>query len=102
MLEIIKDADKKKYVMTAGILYSDCGLYAPHAYTILGVVEVTVDGKKIPLIKLRNPHGRERYNCAWNDIDPKWTDALRDEAKATKNTKDGTFFMEYRLFDQLF
>jgi len=88
--------------MTAGILHSDCGLYAPHAYTLLGVVNVTVGGAKVSLIKLRNPHGRERYNCAWNDLDPVWTEDLRKEAGAKKDTKDGTFFMEYRLFDQMF
>lgn len=102
VLKVIQEADKKKYVMTAGILKSECGLYAPHAYTLLGVANITHEGKKVQFIKLRNPHGQERYNCAWNDLDPRWTDALREDAGAKKDTKDGTFFMEYKLFDQLF
>lgn len=38
------------------------GMVHGHAYTILGVNEVTVGGKKHRLIKSRNPHGRETYN----------------------------------------
>jgi hypothetical protein len=57
VLKTIDEADKKKYVMTAAILVSECGLYAPHAYTLLGTQSLTVDGKKVQLIKLRNPHG---------------------------------------------
>lgn len=104
VLEVIEEGDKKKYVMTAGILSSECGLYAPHAYTLLGVVNVTLKDseKKVQLVKLRNPHGKERYHCAWNDLDPRWTEDLRKEAGAKKDTKDGTFFMEYKLFDHLF
>jgi len=102
VLKTIEDGDKNKYVMTAAIVKSECGLYAPHAYTLLGTQKLTVDGKKVQLIKLRNPHGQERYNCAWNDLDPKWTDALREEAGTKKDTKDGVFFMEYKLFDELF
>ena len=36
VLKTIEEGGKNKYVMTAAIVKSQCGLYAPHAYTLLG------------------------------------------------------------------
>ena len=50
------------------------GLSHSHAYTILGVKELS---NGVRLLKLRNPWGKENYKGDWADDSDKWTDDLR-------------------------
>ena len=59
--------------MTGGVFKNDQGLVAGHVYTILGVSEVTSEGKSQRLVKLRNPWTTENYTGPWAENDPKWT-----------------------------
>jgi len=63
--------------MVTGTTYkSQNGLVRGHAYTVVGVKELTVSGTKHRLIKIRNPWGSERYTGEWNDNDTRWTPQL--------------------------
>ena len=69
---------------------SDSGIVLGHAYSVIGVVELSTGDR---LIKLRNPHGSDSYHGDWSDESSKWTDALRAEAGAENNKRDGIIFL---------
>ena len=52
---------------------SASGLVQGHAFTLLGT-HVTSAGDK--LVKIRNPHGNEKYEGMWSDEDARWTPEL--------------------------
>ena len=57
---------------------SQVGIVSSHAYTIIGVFPIkTKDGRKIRLIKLRNPWGQMEWNGEWSDNSTSWTPELR-------------------------
>ena len=58
------------------------GLFAQHAYSLLGVLETS---SGLRLLKLRNPHGGTEWNGAFSDGAPEWTAALKAEVP-TVNT----------------
>jgi len=52
---------------------NDHGIAFSHAYTILGVEEITLSGGSTQqLLKMRNPWGSETYTGPWADRDIKW------------------------------
>ena len=64
-----------------------------HAFTVLGAKELTdAAGKKIRLVNIRNPWGKEWYSGAFSDKSPLWTDDLRKQA-GSKIADDGEFFI---------
>ena len=73
LISMIKDYDKKHYIMTAGCLRRFKGLASGHAYTLLGAYNL--NGEDV--FKMRNPWSREKYYGPWSDKDKRWTDALR-------------------------
>ena len=86
------------------------GVFANHAYGVLGTAEVSVAGRKSAarLIKLRNPHGRGgEFNGEWADGDAAWSsvDAAECARVGYVDADDGTFFMSladwFALFEQL-
>ena len=91
--------------MTAGTLgageneIKGSGIISGHAYTLMGAYDIAdKNGKKVRLVKMRNPWGEKEWNGAWGDNDPNWTPELRKELKVEK-VNDGVFFME--LLDYL-
>ena len=66
------------------------GLRANHCYSILSVHEVTAGNKKVRLLKLRNPWGKEEWTGAWSDHSMLWTDQLRNQVGSTVG-EAGTF-----------
>ena len=88
-------ADKRNDIITTGTwsTKNSVGLTAGHAYTVLGVKELTdTAGKKIKLVKIRNPWGTEGFKGDYSDSSKKWTAALKKQAGAVKKN-DGEFFM---------
>ena len=70
------DYDSLHFTMTTDCCARDFGhLYSGHAYTLLGTAAITKkDGSKVRLMKIRNPHGSERYTGPWCDTCEEWTD----------------------------
>ena len=80
----LKASDENDNVIQCGTMGNNhfmkggSGLAMGHAYTVLGVKELTdADGKAIRLVKMRNPWGSETYNSDYSDNSPLWTDDLR-------------------------
>ena len=70
---------------------STSGLVQGHAFTLLST-HATSKGDK--LVKIRNPHGKEKYVGTWSDKDPRWTPELLKELNHSLGLSDGVFFMD--------
>eukprot|EP01022_Parablepharisma_sp_SALTPOND_P026586 TRINITY_DN64445_c0_g1_i1.p1 TRINITY_DN64445_c0_g1~~TRINITY_DN64445_c0_g1_i1.p1 ORF type:complete len:1204 (-),score=5.94 TRINITY_DN64445_c0_g1_i1:53-3520(-) len=100
----IKAADEKDYIMTAsgsGPLlseeYTAVGLIKNHAYSLIGVKEVSYNGYPIRLVQLRNPWGEKEWNGEWSDSWPGWTPELKRRVELVEKN-DGTFYMQFETF----
>ncbi|XP_022530283.2 calpain-9 [Astyanax mexicanus] len=76
------------------------GLVKGHAYSITGLTEVDYRGKKVKLIRVRNPWGQVEWNGPWSDNSREWSGV--DKAEKTRvlenSTDDGEFWMEFEDF----
>lgn len=71
----------------------DEGLMTKHAYSITKVKLVG----EVPLLRLRNPHGRAEWTGPWSDKSKEWL-SISDEKKREIELKindDGEFWMSY-------
>ena len=76
------------------------GLAMSHAYTVLGVVEVTdANGKSTRLVKLRNPWGKETYKGPWCDSCHEWS-AETEEQAGMQKSDDGIFFIPIHIYQR--
>ncbi|XP_075462986.1 calpain-2 catalytic subunit-like isoform X2 [Ascaphus truei] len=82
------------------------GLVKGHAYSVIATWEVKLHGRKIELLRLRNPWGKVEWNGRWSDNSPQWSNidpALR--LKLQVKGEDGEFWMQMedflRFFDTL-
>ena len=91
--------------MTASCLRDFLGLTGGHAYTIIGVQELTDPSTgelKEQLIKLRNPQGLDTFSGQWNrekwpadfkqKLDPQFLYLTVDEFKKAFESYDITYF----------
>ncbi|XP_040260945.1 calpain-2 catalytic subunit-like [Bufo bufo] len=115
LFQMIQKAVEKKSLMGASINILDQsesevrtpeGLVKGHAYSIIGVSEVDYQGRRISLIRVRNPWGTVEWNGRWSDNSSTWS--LLDNATALKlqlRADDGEFWMQMddfmRYFDTL-
>jgi len=70
-------------------IVDEMGLQAPHAYGILDVREVVVEGQLVRLMKIRNPWGERAprtWRGDWGKDSPKWTDALKRDLCVTNSS----------------
>ncbi|CAH1779514.1 unnamed protein product [Owenia fusiformis] len=75
----------------------DNGLFKGHAYSLTKALEITHEGKKVKLIRMRNPWGEKEWNGAWSDSSKEWQ-SIPDKKKAEMGLKveeDGEFWMSY-------
>ncbi|XP_066494215.1 calpain-12 [Tiliqua scincoides] len=71
------------------------GLVKGHAYSITGIHKLELEGKKVRLLRLRNPWGFQEWNGRWSDNSPLWSNL--DPVLQTKlcaNREDGEFWMQ--------
>jgi hypothetical protein len=107
LFNIIRKADKEKYIICSDIIVGEntnvnflakLGLISNHAYTVIDVAEVTdLKGKKTRLMKIRNPWGSHEWSGDWSDSSSKWTPELKKLLNVTEED-DGTFWMSYEDF----
>ena len=84
--------------MVAACMRPARGLVPGHAYTLVGVVQLTQNGRPYKkLIKLRNPWGKETYKGQWRDDDPQWTPEFKAQVNLEPDN-DGTFYMPFDQF----
>ena len=70
------------------------GLVANHCYSLLSVHELSVKGKKVKLVKLKNPYGGGSvWNGAWGPTSNLWTDDLRNQVGEAESSE--VFCMPY-------
>ena len=75
------------------------GLSSGHAYSI--VYPHKWKEKKIYLLKLRNPWGKNKWKGNWSDNSSCWTEENKQYFRYTK-TNDGTLFIELKDFFNFF
>uniref|UniRef100_A0A8C4Y7P4 Calpain 12 n=1 Tax=Gopherus evgoodei TaxID=1825980 RepID=A0A8C4Y7P4_9SAUR len=111
LFKVIRTALTKRSLMGAHIKVSDMeghtpeGLVKGHAYSITGVHKVG-PGKKLKLLRLRNPWGKVEWNGRWSDRSPLWAGLDPKLQKSLQVRKeDGEFWMQMddflRYFDAL-
>ncbi|XP_075871755.1 calpain-9 [Nelusetta ayraudi] len=76
------------------------GLVKGHAYSVTGLEEVTVRGRKVQLIRIRNPWGQVEWNGDWSDNSREWSYVdPADKRRIMQNSQDdGEFWMEFEDF----
>ena len=103
-----KNAQEKGFLMIAGTNVDDdlpiesMGLVSGHAYTIIKVIEVKTNSGKEKLINLRNPWGHKEWIGDWCDSSIKWTSDIRNQCQNFYIKNDGTFWMSFDDFCELF
>ena len=103
-----KNAQEKGFLMTAGtscdeeLPINEMGLVPGHAYTIIKVMEVTINDKKQKLINLRNPWGHKEWLGDWSDSSEKWTKEIRKQCNNYEIKDDGSFWMSFEDFYNFF
>uniref|UniRef100_A0A674K6Y0 Calpain 9 n=1 Tax=Terrapene triunguis TaxID=2587831 RepID=A0A674K6Y0_9SAUR len=76
------------------------GLIKGHAYSVTGIDEVSFRGRKVQLIRPRNPWGQVEWNGRWSDNSPEWQSVSPSEQKRLCQTvlDDGEFWMNFEDF----
>merc|ERR1719193_590354 len=90
----VEGANKTKEELT------ELGLQAPHAYCVLDVKEVEVNGKAERLMQIRNPWGERSprtWMGDWGKDSPKWTLSLQKEL-GVMNASNVKMYDEMSIF----
>ncbi|POI33209.1 hypothetical protein CIB84_003039 [Bambusicola thoracicus] len=76
------------------------GLIKGHAYSVTGIDEVSYQGQKVQLIRIRNPWGQVEWNGPWSDNSLEWRLVSPSEKKRLAQTAldDGEFWMKFEDF----
>ena len=86
---VIKDEAKKRRARSIGLI-------PEHSYGLLSAAEI-VDkaGKKVQLVKLRNPWGTFEWRGDYSGNSDCWTEEQREELEVSEEN-DGTFWMRFQ------
>ena len=73
------------------------GLVHGHAYSLLKIEEITVNGTAQKMVRLRNPWGTREWNGAWSDGSAEWENVDEDEKARIgyEDKYDGGFWMSF-------
>ncbi|KAG7512329.1 calpain-2 catalytic subunit-like [Solea senegalensis] len=70
-----------------------------HAYSVTGAKEVRYRGRKVQLIRVRNPWGQVEWTGPWSDRSSEWNYISKDEKSDLYHVaEDGEFWMSYSDF----
>ena len=95
---MLESADRRNFIMMAashgeGENRNATGVISGHAYSLISIHKLSVSGKDVRLLKLRNPWGSGEWQGDWSDASPLWTPALKSEVNFS-DANDGIFFIE--------
>ena len=76
---------------------TQAGIISGHAYSLISIHEFENEGKKVRLLKMRNPWGKGEWTGDWSDKSELWTPELRQTIGCTIED-DGTFFIPYENY----
>ncbi|XP_043536953.1 calpain-9 [Chiloscyllium plagiosum] len=76
------------------------GLVKGHAYSVTGLEEVNSRGRRVQLIRVRNPWGQVEWNGPWSDNSPEWKTVDASDYRRLNNIAkdDGEFWMSFDDF----
>ncbi|XP_064392675.1 calpain-9-like [Halichondria panicea] len=82
----------------------DNGLIKGHAYSVTGANVLTVKGKEIKLIRIRNPWGQKEWNGDWSDKSSTWKNVPEEKRRQLdqNNKDDGEFWISFDDFRKHF
>ncbi|XP_041867129.1 calpain-2 catalytic subunit-like [Melanotaenia boesemani] len=70
-----------------------------HAYSLTGAEEANYRGRKVQLVRIRNPWGQVEWTGPWSDGSSEWNYIGKDEKSKLNNVaEDGEFWMSYSDF----
>lgn len=107
---LMKVYDKEGYIMGAGTPGEDMwtegggksdskgGLVPGHAYSVIAAKEF----KGIKLLNIRNPWGNFEWDGDWSDNSALWTEEFIKEFNPIFDEADGSFWMSFKDFTDLF
>ena len=112
LFDVIREADKKGYIITADITETEktnldylsrMGLITNHAYSIIGtaVLKSKYNNSETRLLKIRNPWGTNEWLGDWSDGSHKWTSDVKHQLNY-EGKEDGIFWMSYEDFIQFY
>ena len=55
-----------------GEVESDMGIISGHAYSVIAAEEFLLLGRKVRVLKMRNPWGKTEWKGDWSDESPLW------------------------------
>jgi len=113
LFSIMKQAHKRSSLMATQIdalphqieAVLDNGLIIGHAYSITGIQELTIQGQKVNLVRIRNPWGNQyEWKGAWGDSSPelKTLSPAQKKEMGLSLEDDGEFWMEFNDFTRNF
>ncbi|XP_071101903.1 calpain-A-like [Haliotis cracherodii] len=77
-------------------------LVGQHAYSLNGAdVVTTFDNARVPLLRLRNPHGQNEWTGRWSDTSDEWR-SVREGKELLQRKDDGEFWMSLADFTKYF
>mmetsp|Transcript_21825 Transcript_21825/g.33782 ORF Transcript_21825/g.33782 Transcript_21825/m.33782 type:complete len:213 (-) Transcript_21825:1830-2468(-) len=107
----IAQAQRENHIMLAGISSKKVGvevdigqgLLSNHCYSILGLKEVQAGGKRVKLLKLRNPLGRKAYRGPYSPTSSEWTPQVASAMNFDQQeAHHGTFCITLEAYLQSF
>lgn len=78
------------------------GLEAQHTYSLLNVHQVDSKGKKVKLLRIRNPQGEKTWKGDWSNDSRLWTPKLREKLEFYEDSEEGIFFISVDDFQKYF
>ena len=95
------------YIDQPGTLVEDKlpnGLVVKHSYSITAIRQLSLHGRLVILVRLRNPWGKVEWNGSWSDHSSEWN-TISDKVKrriGLKMDHDGEFWMSFEDFSKNF
>ncbi|XP_077509888.1 calpain-A-like isoform X3 [Amblyomma americanum] len=107
MFKTIQKSLERNSLITCSILEEEKGikgLVALHEYSLTGTAEISVDGKNVHLIRLRNPWGSGEWKGAWSDKSKQWNQVSEEKRKQVGLVikEDGEFWISEEDFIECF